>query len=225
MKSTVLHGENQSASRKKFLELISQAKSEGFEILRINWKKESSSNLKLLSRTQSLLSVGVCLAIENFFTGNKKALQLIEETDKNCLFIFWEDKTLTPATIKNLQNTFFVQNFPVPTVIFNFLNSLSPNNSKNMIKLFRDAVSQDASEMIYVLIARQLRLLYWVKTEPGSLKLPDWMKNRLKSQSEKFTEKQLIELHGKLLDLDRKSKRSQLPENLGASLELFLVNL
>jgi len=226
MKSTIIHGENQPVSRKKFIELIKEAKKGNLDIIRVDWKKNSEKDLRTLSMSQSLLSLGVCVAVENFFTGNKKAQEIIDELDlKNTIFLFWEDKQLTPATQKKLQSKFLILDFPIPQTIFNFLNSVTPKNAKNMIKLFEEARKTNPDEMLLVMLARHVRLLYWAKIEPTTMSMPDWMKKRFIAQARDFNKDQLLNLHGQLLDLDRKAKKSQLPENLGSSLEVLLATL
>lgn len=226
MKSTVLHGENQSVSRKKFIEILNEVKKQGFDIVRVDWKKSQDADLRSLSMSQSLLSSGVCIAVENFFTGNKQAVDAMEKLDlKNTIFLFWEDKQLTPATVKKLQKWFLVQEFPIPQTIFNFLNSITPNNAKNILNLFEEARKTNPDEMLLVMLARHVRLLFWAKTESQTMTIPDWQKARFISQGKGFSEDQLLDLHAKLLDLDRKSKKSQLPEDLGSSLEVLLTTL
>lgn len=225
MKSTILHGDNQVLSRKKFIVLTTLAKKENLELVRLDWNKAEDKDLHSLSLSQSLLANGVCVAVENFFTGNTKWAEIIAGLDlTKTTFIFWENKALTPAIQKKLEFKFLVQEFPIPKTVFNFLDSLFTNNKNNIINLFEKARIGNPDEMLLVMMARQIRLLYWASIEPDTLTLPDWMKNKLILQGEIINKGRLVCLHSNLLELDRKAKKSQLPENLGSSLEILLAS-
>lgn len=226
MHSYILHGDNSTLSRRKLSELIAEAKKNNWEIVRMNWASSKKQELMTLAQSQNLLSLGTLVVVENFFANNKKANELLSglKLDESVAFIFWEGKTVTPSHIKNLKS-FTLLEFKIPTVIFNFLNSLSPQNTKIMLNLLSESLKKDAPDLLLVMIARHVRNLAWVKVEPESFAAPDWMKRNLTGQAGKFTKEQLVDLHHKLLELDRASKTSQLPENLQSSLELLVASL
>lgn len=223
----ILHGENRVESRKKLSEIIREAKNKGWEITRVDGTSLTKSELLTHARSQTLLSTDQLLIIENFFKNNKKAAEEILETpqDDAITLVFWEGKALTPATVKKLQSKFTVQEFKIPVAVFKFLDSLAPNNARASLRFLAAAKNRDEAEFLLIMMARQVRLLIWAKEDQDTLKVPPWMKNNLTRQSEKFTLAQLIELHGKLLELDRDNKHSRLPENLEASLELLVAGL
>lgn len=227
MKSYILHGENRVESRKKLSEIIRDAKSKGWEVTRVDGTSLTRGELFTHARSQTLLSTGQLLVIENFFQNNRKAAEDVLEIpqDENITLVFWEGKALTPATVKKLQGKFTVQEFKIPVAVFKFLDSLSPGNAKGSLRLLQEAKNRDEAEFLLIMMARQVRLLIWAKEGPETLKLPPWMKNNLSRQSEKFTLDELLSFHNKLLGLDRDNKHSRLPENLEASLELLVAGL
>lgn len=227
MKTTVLHGDNQVESRKRLSLLISQARKKGIEIARVDGKTATKGDFMLLSRSQSLLAEEMLVVSENFFSGNKKALEIADEIVKNdgTVFVFWEEKTLSPAVLKKLPKDFEIEGFKIPSSVFKFLDSILPKNTKEMLNFYHQALKKSTPEFLLIMAARQLRLLIWTKGDPETLKVQDWQKSRLRKQAEKFSLERLIGLHGKLLELDRMNKHSQLPENLSASLELLVVGL
>lgn len=227
MKNVVLHGDNQVESRKRLSLLISQAKKRGIEVVKIDGKTAAKGDFMLLSRSQSLLAEEMLVACENFFSGNKKSLEIADEIVKNngTVFVFWEEKTLSPAILKKLPKDFETEGFKIPSSVFKFLDSVLPKNTKEMLILYHEALKQTTPEFLLIMAARQARLLIWAKAEPETLKVQDWQKSRLRKQAEKFSIERLIKLHGKLLELDRMNKRSQLPEDLSASLDLLVVGL
>lgn len=227
MKNVVLHGDNQVESRKRLSLLISQARKKGIEIVKVDGETAVKGDFMLLSRSQSLLAEEMLVVSENFFSGNKKSLEITGEIVKNAgtVFVFWEEKTLSPAILKKLPKDFEIEGFKIPSSVFKFLDSILPKNTREMLNFYHQALKQSTPEFLLIMAARQLRLLIWAKTEPETLKVQDWQKSRLRRQAEKFSIERLIELHGKLLELDRMNKRSQLPEDLSASLDLLVVGL
>lgn len=226
MKPIILHGDNQVESRKKLSFLISQAKKKGLEIQRLDGKGLVKSDLLMAARSQSLLSDDRLVVVEDFFAGNKKAVQVLEEVAKadGAEFIFWEKSALSPATVKKIQEIARAEEFKIPKSIFRFLDSLSPGNTKAMLSLLH-GIKESEAEFVLFMLGRQIRFLIWAKEEPETLALPDWQKTRLIKQAEKFSPDELLSLHRRLLELDRANKHSQLAENLSASLELLLAGL
>ena len=68
-KSYVLHGENHTDSRRRLSELVLSFEEKGWEVNRVDWHNINQSQLLGLCRSQGLLSFGISLVIENFFTG------------------------------------------------------------------------------------------------------------------------------------------------------------
>lgn len=227
MKPVVLHGDNQVESRKRLSLIISQARKRGLEIARVDGKTATKKDLTLLSRSQSLLAEEMLVVSENFFSGNKKAVEIAGTLVKSngTVFVFWEEKALSPAILKKLAKEFEIEGFKIPNSVFKFLESVLPKNTKVMLNLYHQALKQSNPEFLLIMAARQVRLLIWAKGDPETLKIPDWQKLRLIKQTEKFDLDQLIRLHSKLLEFDRLNKRSGLPENLEASLELLFISI
>lgn len=227
MKNVILHGDNQVESRKRLSFLISQARKRGLEIARVDGKTATKEDLTLLSRSQSLLAEEMLVVSENFFSGNKKAIEIADKLAVNngTVFVFWEEKLLSPAILKKLPKDFEIEGFKIPNSVFKFLDSILPKNTKAMLHFYHQALKQSNPEFLLIMLARQLRLLIWTEGDPETLKLLEWQKSRLRNQAEKFNLDQLVKLHGKLLEFDRLNKRSGLPENLEASLELLLISI
>ncbi len=226
MNSFIFHGDNTVLSRKRLSEILASVRKDNWEVVNFDWSSGKKQELLTLGQSQSLLSTGVVVVVENFFTNNKKANEILTglKIDEFTAFIFWESKTVTSSHLKGLKK-FVIQEFKIPTVIFNFLNSLAPGNTKTMLMTLEESLRKDAAELLLVMIARHVKNLIWVKFEPESMIMQDWQKQKLSTQAKKFTKEQLYLLHTKLLVLDRGAKTSQLPENLKASLELLVAGL
>ena len=215
MKGIVLHGENTVASRQKLNTLIDEFKKKGYEIIRLDEPKQDELILK--SRSTGLFEENKCLVVERFISGNKD----LEETPENDV-IYWENRQLTPATVKKLVNL-SLQEFKLPSTLFPLLDNVYPSNIQRLLTMYKE--SNLEPELVFAMLARTIRLLLWAKLDPSSLSLPSWQAGKLKSQASKFTELQLRDLHTKLLKIDHASKTSKLPEDLSSSLELLFANL
>lgn len=228
MKNYVLHGENQPESRRKLSDILRELENEGWETQSVDWHNVDKSELLSLCRSQSLISSGIVVAVENFFTGNKKATETIKELLKNkgdTTLVFWEGKVISPTALRNLKDSFTVQEFKIPVYIFKFLSSLIPGNASGSLKLMNEVVKKDSADFLFVMLARHIKLLIWAKLDPESLLVQSWQKGDLVKQASKFRNEALLELHSSLLEIDRHNKKSQLPEDLRASLDLLVASL
>lgn len=229
-KHYLLHGENHVDSRKFLNDLLLQARTKGLEVIKLDSKNTNHQELLTVTRENTLFSVGNLIVLENFFSTSKNTSPLLTKTIEkmdgtNNILILWEKKTVPAGTLKKLSGYFQTKEFKIPNLVFQFLDSLSPNNTKASLHLFKPINKTHPPEFVLVMLARQLKLLIWAKLEPQTLKVPTWQKSKLIAQAEKFTAKQLLRLHAKLLEIDRLHKHSQLPENLSASLELLVISL
>lgn len=222
-KNYILHGDNQAKSRLRLSELLNQARENGWEIKRVN-APVSKSELLTLARSQSLIAPKELLVIENFFSGFKDAKKVVPElANSGTVLVIWEGRKLT-ARQASLPG-FSIEEFKIPPTVFSFLDSLTPDNAQASLKLLQQAKAEDSGEFLLFMMAQRVRLLIWAKEDAKSLKLPTWQKGRIISQSKKWTKGELLDLHGRFLELDRANKLSGLPENLSASLDLLVASL
>lgn len=225
MKYTILHGDNHVTSRQLLTTVITQHKDKGWEILHLENPDEKT--LSDASRAQGLFSQEQLLVVENFLSGQKDGVETVLNLKDTMPILFWEKKTLPPGAVKKLQNVATIQEFKLPNAIFALMDNIYPGNEKKVLILFRQALeSKLDAEFIFVMLARQAKLLLSLKLDPESFSGPPWQKGKLLSQANKFTEGGLLNLHAKLLEIDRDSKTSKLTQgNLASSLELLFVSL
>ena len=223
MSATILHGENHTASRQKLNSLIDDYNEKDWEVIKLDAPNSKELLDALLS--QSLFATQKVVVSENFLSTNKDGMATLQKVPVDAPLVLWERKTLTPTQVKNLQPRAVAQEFKLPSVLFALIDNIFPANAEKCLGLFINSRDSLETELVFAMIARQLRLLLWAKLEPESLSLPAWQKAKLQSQSDKFTPEQMFSLHTKLLEIDREHKMSQLPENLSSSLELLFASL
>lgn len=226
MKAKILHGENQVQSRKALSEVVRQAKKDGLEVTRLSGEDLDKEKLLTAVRSQALFGGDHLVVVEDFFATFKSASKTLKEIPLDgAQLVFWESKPLSKSSVSGLDRNFEILEFRIPVSVFKFLDSLAPNNVHIALKLLQQAVKDDSADFILLMIARQVRLLIWAKLDPKTLKVAPWQRSRIIEQAKKWDKDKLLSFHTELLNLDRANKRSRLPEDLSASLDLLVAGL
>ncbi len=215
MRISLIHGENHLLAYEKYRNLIDASKVKGFEIIAID------DIHKIVS--QSLFEDKVVFTLEK---ANKVKLNDWKWLAKNApkytsnLLIYYEGSA--PVTVtRNLPKDAKIEKFDLPKIIFNFLDSFFPGNSKNSLKLLNEVVVNEPIELVFHLLSRHLRDLYWVKVSKETMQIPSWRIGKLSSQASKFPERNLKETINELAEIDIRSKTSD--ENLKSLLDIFII--
>jgi len=240
----ILHGDNTVSSRKE-LEILKEKNKEK-EIVVLNGKVLSLTDLKEALEAKSLFGIDKLIIIENILfklrtkdlglrtrdqglrTKNLELEYLLEKAGSENL-VLWEGKEINKGILSLFKNA-RIKIFKIEKLIFSLVESLRPGNSKVIINLFRECLSNNPPEIIFSMIVRQFRLLILVKSGakngPDELKkIASWQKQRLTNQAKFFTMERLREIYQKLLDIDYKNKTGRLVYNLEKTLEIFLVEI
>ncbi|MBI4058658.1 hypothetical protein HY404_00285 [Candidatus Microgenomates bacterium] len=219
----VLHGENQIASRQRFNQLKEQFTQKKWQITQLDGKNTDFNQLKLAAISQSLLGNDTVVFIEGYWT--KKIKQKRLEIDLAGEIIFWEGKELPKTLLNSLPKKWRVEDFPLPKLVFKFLESLNPQKPEISLKILDQLLITEAAEMVLPLLAWHIRQLIWASSSPQTFNLPPWRKNKLLFQAKNFQIEQLETLHQSLLKLDRNSKTGASVLPLKPILELALLNV
>jgi hypothetical protein len=225
----ILHGENTVLSRQRLKEEIEafREKTKG-EILRFEAQSLSLTELQQAIESSSLISADRLVVLEGLFGGRKnhqkeKILAYLKKTNPENLIV-WESKKVDGRTLLSFKAKVF--KFDLPLVLFRFLDSLSPGNSKVSLALFHQCLEQDPSELIFFLIARQIRMLILAVDlgKEGLSKMQAWQVGKLIHQGQKFGLQRLLFLYKELLKIDWQQKTGQTPFDLVSQLDLFLAS-
>jgi DNA polymerase III delta subunit len=221
MKIILLHGGHLSKSYERLKTFIEVAKKRNWEIVQLS--QDSPLSLSESLSSQSLFTKEKLFILQDLNKINKKELDwLRKKTGKldGTLVIYYPDE-IPVNLLKSLPTNIKIEEFKLPKLIFIFLEKIYPKNSKKAIKVFHQVIENEPVEFVFALIARQMRDLYWVKTDPKTLKLPEWRMAKLKRQSNSFTVKQLQQFISLLSDIDIEAKTSK--SSLISSLDLLLA--
>jgi DNA polymerase III delta subunit len=219
MKIFVLHGEDTTKSYERLAKFVDAAHSRSWEVKYINPAEEDLG--EALSGA-SLFGSERFFVLRDFKKLGKKQLTWINKkigSLEGNLIIYHPD-TLTPTMLKSLPKEAKVEEFKLPKLLWNFLDTLEPGKSKKILTEFHKIIEKEPVELVFSLIAKQFRDVFWVKTGEGKA-LPDWKRSRLKTQSSKFTVKDLRDIISELAEIDIAVKSSN--ADLVSSLDLFIV--
>ncbi len=226
---TVIHGENQVASRHKLSDLVAAAKKQNQEIVSLEAEKLDRAKLESTLLSNSLFGNSKTLILEGLHSlpKSKKKDEFIDLISSASIdIILWEKKLITKTDFKKLPADSAVYEFKITAKLWSLLDHLTSNpKSKNtVLKLFKESVESDGAEFVFLMIVRQIRMLIQVK-ENQPLKMAPFMLAKLSKQAREFTLEKLLELHYKLFEIDQKQKQSTGLLSLEAELDLLLFNM
>ncbi len=225
---TILHGGDIVSSKDKLKEIKHSQKDK--EIITIDGVKATLTDLIQATETLSLFSLDKVVIIENLISA-KSSRTKDERIDyianvKDVEIIIWEGKELTPSSLKKFSQA-KVLNFKLNANIFKLVENLKPGIGPKLVPLFHELIKTEAPEVVFVMFARQIRNLLLAKDASGDYlsDFPSWQKYKILDQAIFFSEKELLMLHRRLLDIDSKIKLGATPLTLTQNLDIFLLNI
>lgn len=222
---TVLHGDNQNASRNRFNQLKSDFAKKNWQILTIEGKNTDFNQLNLASSSGSLIGEGIAVFVGQYWSANKKKPSPQGASSLSGNIVFWEPKELLKTIISNFPKNWQVENFVIPKLVFKFLDTLSPSQPKASLNILHSINESGEGDFILPLVAWHVRNLILAKLTPESLNVPSWKSNKLFEQANEFSEEQLFSFHRKLLELDRDTKTGVNDLPLSSSLDLLIASI
>lgn len=223
---TILHGDDVVSSRKYLVEL----KSSVVNPLTLDGKNLELNDLIQTLKSNSLFSDEKNIFIENLFSKKKskdleEIIELIKKNSNQNLVI-WDSGELSKPQLSTFPKA-KINLFKISKTLFNFLDSISPNNSKNVLR-FHEALKTSDEEMLFYMLIRQFRLLLALSSGANSIddvqRLSPWQKDKLVRQSKLFTVEELKIVYNKLYEADLNIKTG-VQSNLTAAIDFLLIDL
>lgn len=195
MKIVLIHGEDTGASRKRLVSIITKFKLKG-EVIRL---VPDSLGLKEAIASGSLFGSQSLYVVEDVAKFPLKDFDWVfKNQDKYASNLLIWHKAQAPAALsKLLPKEIKIELFAPPRVIFTFLDSLVPGRGKYVLQTLHNLLKQEPLEMVFAMIARHFRDLYWAGTDSGTIPYPAWRVSKLKKQSSLFG----LEKLGKVINL------------------------
>lgn len=231
----ILHGEHEIKSRQKLIDLVATAKNIGKAIVWLDGKKLTLGELESSLGTSSLFGTPQTIIIEQLFAGlkSKRKDELItwlksvtsQDSYPQTDLILWENKSLTPTQLKNFPEAQADQ-FKLASAVFTWLDQFAPSPApkKAQLKYLRQAIEAEAADFCFIMLIRQIRMLIQVKDHCLPPTAP-FMASKLTHQASLFSQSQLVDIHNKVFEIDRRLKNGLSPANLSQELEVLVAKI
>jgi len=224
----VYSGDDIVSSRKAFLDYLEGLQCNDFELVRTNGKDLTEEALELYFSPTSLFGQKKTLAIENLLLGSKskekeKIIKKIAK-EKDCDILIWEGKEISKTDQKKYPANFIFRNFKLPQVLFNFLDSLSPEKTKENLDFFHRVIEEVDPAFVFLMVIRQFRYLI-LASENELSGMPPWQSGKFFHQTKLFNKEKLLKIYERLLEIDYRQKTSQTIKDLVFELDLLLSEL
>jgi DNA polymerase III delta subunit len=227
---TLIHGANTVASRAELTNRISTFG--GSEIRRLDGSSIDEAMLIQALESSSLFGGQTVVVIENLFSKLGRKLKLIEtlakrisETGDGTEVILWEDKDMGKTLISGLGPKAKVLQFKISPLIFEFLDSIRPDNAKTLLEISEKLFVQDAPELVFAMLVKRLRQLLILCDGGVPEGLIGWQAGRLTTQAKHFTLEQLRMMYKKCCDIEYSIKSGTSPFTMAEHINMFLVDL
>lgn len=220
MKIFVIHGDDSKSGYGRLKKYIDTAKKRSWEIAYID--SESNRSISEVISSNSLFST------ERFFI--VKDIKIFKNDDfawinkkRDALrgnLIIYSNTVISQTFLKKFEKIEKVEEFKLPFLIYKFLDSFYPKNSKNCFMLFQELLEHEPVEFVFSFLARHIKDLYWVNLK-NTPNYPTWRISKLKTQSSKFGHGELKKILNKFSLIDYKNKIGE--ANLKDELDLIIA--
>lgn len=229
---TIIHGDDQKLSRNYFLE----EKKKIQDPLSISEENIEISYLTQIFEGGDLFTSAKKVFIENLFSKKRtgkdftKILSYLKDSSARNEIYIWEGKEVSKVNFSIFPKA-ILKTFNIPKSVFQFLDSLRPNNSRNNIFLFHKALESAEAEFIFYMLTRQFRLLLAVSDSSSSknidevARLSSWQKDKFKRQAGFFTLEQLKKIHKNVFEIDFSQKTGKTNLSLIQAVDFFLLGI
>jgi DNA polymerase III delta subunit len=229
----IIHGEQMTHSRQKLTQVVSQLKTNGYQVTTLIAKNLDPQLLEQTLGSQSLFATPQLVVIEELHSlpKSKKKDELINTlgqfTDPAGMteIVLWEKRDLTATMLKKFPSA-TVAYFKASKHVFTLMEQLSPKTEQKpaLLKKLHSALESDGDFFVFTMLVRQIRLLIEVK-DGGRPAGPPFMVSKLQSQAKLFTLEKLLELHRRLAELDYQLKQSANSLTLSQELDLLMLSM
>lgn len=209
MEILVIHGDHTLKSYEKLRDVIDTSKTKGWLIQKIS-EGDKLSFPEVLTG-QELFEYKRLLVVEEINKIKKNDLDWLATNNKTLdgFLVLYSASTIAKSVLKLLPKGYKTEEFRLPKLIWRFLESFYPGNTRVCLELLHEVVKTEPDEFVFALLARHLRDLYWVKDTPKSLPYPSWRVGKLKVQVKRFNNGKLKMAINSLSDIDIKVKTSK----------------
>ncbi len=217
MKITLIHGANLEASYQTLTTIKHSLKYKDIRVINAKVVTSLSDQFRL----QDLFDESNVYLIESveFLKESDLVWMRKNAKDFDCLVIIFSNRELTKAFIKKLPPIDKNYKNDIPMYLWKLLDSIYPKNAKSCLSLLRTASLTEPVEKIFALMINQIKDIYIIKLDGGSLNYPSWRLSKLTKAASLFEISDLEDLIHDLAATDTRSKSG------GSLYELLSYNL
>ena len=219
----IIHGDDYPNSRKFLNQLLSKVSSTNQEIIRLQAKEIDLTAIRQILDSPGLFSISKLIFTLPQSKFRKNLLSILSNHQQADL-ILYQPNLIKPSNLAYFPKA-SVSVFKPDPVIFKFLESLKPNNSRPSLSFYyRLNESYESDEYLLAMLVRQIRLLIQTK-DAIDLPMPPWQAKKLRSQAALFSLSHLLRLHRLLYQADLSLKTGTVNLSTEDRLVNFLLNL
>lgn len=221
----ILHGEDTLASYERLHQIKNSFPSAKTVFLGPGTSQEEFYKHLL---TDSLFKEEKLIVFENYFSSQKKfSTKILEDIPNNKPVIFYERLQLAPSKITKIAKIAKIENFKPQSLLFTFLDSLSPKSKTAQILFWRltseKGVLWHLQNRLFLLILASRGLTLDKAEKVSGRKLADWQWAKIKNQAAQFGPANLISLFSAALKVDQMVKIGQTDLNEHALTSFLLL--
>ena len=231
---TIIHGDDITSSRN----YLQEEKQKNKDSVFFEGKKITATDLFQNIQGSGLFTSTKTIFIEGFLIGTKKTskdtkeiIDFILKNHKESKFFLWEPKEFSKRELFVFKEA-IVKNFKLPQSIFVFLDSLRPNNFKNIIQLFHQTLESEVKEeLIFFMLQRQFRFLLALSDDGSDqaidelIRLAQWKKGKLERQAGLFSQAQLKRIYSSIYKIESGLKTGKLNLTLSQAIDFLLFEI
>jgi DNA polymerase III delta subunit len=158
VKIILLHGEDIEKSHQRLEKFLDTAKSRSWEVVSL----DDEPHLKDALSASSLFGGERFFVLRDVKKLGKKETDWLAKKYKDLAgnLIIYHQGLIPRTLISSLPKESKIEEFKLPKLIWNFLDSIRPGNSAQVVKLFHKIIETEAPEFIFVMIVWKLKKVY-----------------------------------------------------------------
>lgn len=203
----LLHGDNTSQSHTRLMKYMESAKKRGWDTITYS---DKSQNLPQLLLSDSLFGNEKLVIVEGFDLLTKRDLNWLTKEGKEHKgnVVIYHDGVLAKTKIKTIPDLEKIEEFTYPVLLWKMVDGFYPGNAKQFLALMHQVLSNNVPELVFGLLAKQVKDLYWVLVDYESVPYPAWRKSKLENTGKKFSKEKLERIISEMAEIDVQSKTS-----------------
>lgn len=205
MKIFLLHGDNTSQSHSRLMKYMGSAKKRGWDTITYS---DKSQNLPQLMLSDSLFENEKLVIVEGFDLLTKKDLEWLTKKGKEHKgnLVIYHDGVLAKTKIKSIPVLEKTEEFTYPVLLWKMIDGFYLGNVKQFLQIMHSVLEKNAPELVFGLLAKQVRDLCWVLVDPENCPIPSWKKEKLQNVAKKLGKERLEEIISEMAEIDVQSK-------------------